>query len=187
MPPYTRHVYPPNPFREPDFAIDVGGLTAKERRGLASGPTNEMFPFFDSKLEMTMVFHIEAIRQDIVANKLRPRVGSFDMTMEAYLIWMRDRGVEEDYIARLPKNRLDVPVIFGIWPDQEWVLIDGVHRAITQFRKGQCVLRAAVLSYEQWRGYLLDLERSQFSDAEGNPVDLLGVQRLLGIGRKRAS
>jgi hypothetical protein len=186
---HSRHVYPPEPFKRPDFEVDVGGLTAKERRGIAQGPDNEIFPFYDHKLKMSMVFHIESIRQDIAANKVKYVVGRFNITMEAYLIWLRDRGVEEDYVARLDKNRLETPIIFGVWPDTEWVLIDGVHRAIKRFRAGLHTGRAIVLYYEQWRNYLLDLERTTFTDKDGATVDLLGVKRLLGLDnlRKAAS
>lgn len=178
MPPYTRHVYPPNPFIEPGFRASPAGLTDKERRSLLAGPVGEVFTFQDDKIGATLVFNIEALKQDIAANHVPYQVGACEVDLAAYLIWMKNGGIEEDHLKTLSKSRLLAPIIYCIFPDKEWVLLDGVHRAVARFRAGHYINRAVVLHYPYWRRYLVDLATAQLMDAEGNPVDLLGLNRL---------
>lgn len=178
---HSRHVYPQNPYAEPGFHPDVAGLTDKERRSLISGPEGEVFTFRDNKLGATMVFNIEDMKHDIVNNAVKYQVGSVDVNLDAYLIWMKNGGVEEDHLLSLGGRRLATPVIYCVFPDKEWVLLDGVHRAVKRFRAGHCVNRAVVLHYPHWRRYLIDLATADLRDAAGNKIDLLGLNRLRGV------
>jgi hypothetical protein len=178
-------VYPPGAPLDSLCTIDDCGLTPEERKNLlklrklpagvevregavvmVNGEerleyTNrETFEFFDSQTGFRCLFDIRAITDAAVKGEIPSHVGRVDFTMDSYLTFMQEGGVEEEHIARIDDKRLKVPGIYITWPTGEMTIIDGRHRVVKRFRIGKPHHRMIVIRDPYWRPFLLDMTRT---------------------------
>ena len=78
------------------------------------------------------------------------------MTPENYAGVLQNNGVEESHVETLDVSEQMKPLMFAAFKDNEYVLIDGNHRAVKAYRQGRYLMPARIYEKSQWEQCLVD-------------------------------
>lgn len=70
-------------------------------------------------------------------------------------VFLKDRGIEPHRLSRVMKHGLDIPLIYLTMDDDTHLLCDGHHRYVVAAMTSRHVLKAYILTKDQWEPFVI--------------------------------
>jgi hypothetical protein len=121
-------------------------------------PMDQIFTHTDPA-GVTRHFNASMMTRAVLARQVTPDLGEFELTDELGGHVAANHGIEEHHLETITDKMLESPVLMVHFEDGTDLIVDGSHRLVKKWRRGDKTVHALVFMPGQWERFLVDFGR----------------------------